>query len=413
MEDVFAHPGEGQDMLFDPEYDHPDTEETCSNCDLRRLIERPARVGRNPVIHYGLIASGNQVIKDGRIRDKLVQELGVLCFEMEAAGLMDNFPCLVIRGICDYSDSHKNKQWQNFAAVTAAAYAKELLSVVHASQVADTPPAELDADEKLLEKISSYEHEKIHRQLSQKRLIGTTQWFLNHPDFIAWFTEKKFSIGSGKTMIATAVVEAAKYQFSEFKFPTIYFYCDHEYYGKLDASYIVSSFIKQICQFLYQTSRPYPEDVVQDLRKFFGPRRTQPDFDDLQNIFSRLFYAVPNTIYIIDGIDALHEDHAIQLLKVIQRLFCNPNLSKSSRILLLSRDQVPGYINIDTFIDGIRRISISANVMQDIKNYIETSVSEKMMYRRLTDDNSLLKEIKETLLTESSNMYDANFINSL
>ena len=24
------------------------------------------------------------------------QELGILCFEMEAAGLMDNFPCLVI-----------------------------------------------------------------------------------------------------------------------------------------------------------------------------------------------------------------------------------------------------------------------------------------------------------------------------
>jgi nucleoside phosphorylase len=50
------------------------------------------------------------VIKHGGTRDKLVQELGILCFEMEAAGLMDNFPCLVIRGIGDYADSHKNKQ---------------------------------------------------------------------------------------------------------------------------------------------------------------------------------------------------------------------------------------------------------------------------------------------------------------
>jgi nucleoside phosphorylase len=46
---------------------------------------------------------------------------------MEAAGLMDVFPCLVIRGICDYSDSHKNKNWQEYAAATAASYAREIL----------------------------------------------------------------------------------------------------------------------------------------------------------------------------------------------------------------------------------------------------------------------------------------------
>ena len=46
---------------------------------------------------------------------------------MQVAGLVDTFLCLVIRGICDYADSHKNKQWQPYAAATAAAYAKELL----------------------------------------------------------------------------------------------------------------------------------------------------------------------------------------------------------------------------------------------------------------------------------------------
>jgi hypothetical protein len=47
---------------------------------------------------------------------------------MEGAGIMNSFPCLIIRGICDYADSHKNKQWQNYAAAVAAAYAKLLLS---------------------------------------------------------------------------------------------------------------------------------------------------------------------------------------------------------------------------------------------------------------------------------------------
>jgi hypothetical protein len=57
---------------------------------------------------------------------------------MEAAGLMNSFPCLVIRGICDYADSHKNKRWQSYAAATAAACAKEVLSVIPPAEVAKT-----------------------------------------------------------------------------------------------------------------------------------------------------------------------------------------------------------------------------------------------------------------------------------
>jgi len=59
----------------------------------------------------------------------------VLCVEMEAAGLMDEFSCLVIRGICDYADSHKNKRWQPYAAATAAVYMKELLDVIPAPEL--------------------------------------------------------------------------------------------------------------------------------------------------------------------------------------------------------------------------------------------------------------------------------------
>jgi nucleoside phosphorylase len=65
---------------------------------------------------------------------------------MEAAGLMNNFPCLVIRGICDYSDSHKRKDWQGYAAMVAAAYAKDLLSRIVPSQVeAETKMSELQS----------------------------------------------------------------------------------------------------------------------------------------------------------------------------------------------------------------------------------------------------------------------------
>jgi nucleoside phosphorylase len=118
----------------DEEEEEEEKEENCQFCDRTKTVKRTVRGMR---IHYGLIASGNQVIKDATIRDSLNKDLGVevLCVEMEAAGLMDNFPCIVIRGICDYADSHKNEDWQEHAAAVAAAFAKELLNFVQPSDV--------------------------------------------------------------------------------------------------------------------------------------------------------------------------------------------------------------------------------------------------------------------------------------
>ncbi|KAL4812736.1 violaceus kinesin [Aspergillus spinulosporus] len=111
-------------------YDHIGDGPSCSACDENQVVERPERATQEPHIHYGLIASGNQVMKDARTRDLLAGSQGILCFEMEAAGLMDEIPSLVIRGICDYCDSHKHKDWQPYAALAAAAYAKALLMQV-------------------------------------------------------------------------------------------------------------------------------------------------------------------------------------------------------------------------------------------------------------------------------------------
>lgn len=80
-------------------------------------------------------------MKDALTRDRISQQHKVMCFEMEAAGLSNDFPCVVIRGICNYSDSHKNDEWQGYAAATAAAYAKELLQIIPSSQVAGSQRA--------------------------------------------------------------------------------------------------------------------------------------------------------------------------------------------------------------------------------------------------------------------------------
>ncbi|KAL2832328.1 nucleoside phosphorylase domain-containing protein [Aspergillus pseudoustus] len=81
----------------------------------------------DPDIHIGLVASGDQVMRSEHAQDRLVREEGVIAFEMESAGIWDTFPCLVIKGVADYADVHKNKKWQNYAAATAASCAKAFL----------------------------------------------------------------------------------------------------------------------------------------------------------------------------------------------------------------------------------------------------------------------------------------------
>ncbi|CAG7995032.1 unnamed protein product [Penicillium salamii] len=135
----YGRPDLASDRLYQSHVVHPaDDDLPCDpNCGDELLISRRPRtqLEDSPAIHYGLIASANQLMKDAVARDKLAKQKDVLCFEMEAAGLMDNFPCLVIRGICDYADSHKNKVWQGYAAMTAAAYAKDLLGEIEPWQV--------------------------------------------------------------------------------------------------------------------------------------------------------------------------------------------------------------------------------------------------------------------------------------
>ncbi|KAM0512399.1 hypothetical protein ACHAPE_008848 [Trichoderma viride] len=104
--------------------------EECRNEYRRPMQDQILHSGSHPVIHYGLIASGNLVIKDTETRDRIAREHGAICVEMEAAGVMDVLPCLVIRGISDYANTQKNNVWQEYAAGAAASYAKLLLSVV-------------------------------------------------------------------------------------------------------------------------------------------------------------------------------------------------------------------------------------------------------------------------------------------
>jgi nucleoside phosphorylase len=142
MEDDENYKKPAEDRLYRIDYLHKGGP-TCEDCEVEALQDRPIRQAKREVtVHYGNIASSNTVMKNAMERDKYANDpnLNVLCFEMEAAGLMNFFPCLVIRGICDYSDSHKNDDWHNYAALAAASYARELLCVLKPQRIVSMPP---------------------------------------------------------------------------------------------------------------------------------------------------------------------------------------------------------------------------------------------------------------------------------
>lgn len=158
----YDYPGIAEDKLFESNYRHKhrlspsciclccsgDLDPVCEKalhsscadvgCDDGYLIARtrlqakgqPEQSGntvQQPAIHVGAIASGDTVLKSAVDRDRLSQETGVIGFEMEGAGVWDEVPCIVVKGVCDYADSHKHNGWQNFAAATAASAAKAIL----------------------------------------------------------------------------------------------------------------------------------------------------------------------------------------------------------------------------------------------------------------------------------------------
>jgi nucleoside phosphorylase len=85
------------------------------------------REAQKASIHFGRVASGDGVMKSGRHRDEITTREKVIAFEMESAGAWDYLPTIVIKSVCDYADSHKNKEWQEYAAATAAACTKAFL----------------------------------------------------------------------------------------------------------------------------------------------------------------------------------------------------------------------------------------------------------------------------------------------
>ncbi|KAF4466642.1 Pfs NB-ARC and Ankyrin domain [Fusarium albosuccineum] len=117
---TFVDPGQEKDSLYD-----------LDEGGTAHLVERERRQdSKRTRVWYGSIGSGDKLMKNARKRDELRDKYGIIGLEMEAAGTMNRIPVGVIRGVCDYGDEQKNKEWQPYAAAMAAAYAKAVLAEI-------------------------------------------------------------------------------------------------------------------------------------------------------------------------------------------------------------------------------------------------------------------------------------------
>jgi nucleoside phosphorylase len=310
----------GHDVLFEPTYEHVGGPE-CDRCSKDRLVYRAPRVDQDIMVHYGTIASGNQVIKDGVTRDQLNSELGgVLCFEMEAAGLMNSFPCLVIRGICDYADSHKNKKWQPYAAATAAAYAKELLSVIPAADIGRFNCRHEPELLKLLPIVSEAAFNSYNKRHNTFCLDGTRVGVLNEIDEWASGESEQCIFwlhgmaGTGKSTIARTVA----YNYSELNRLGASFFFSR---GGGDLGHAGKFFTTIAWQLAnaFPTVRRYICDAVagnkdiarQTLRDQWNQLILQP----LAKLKATLMQ--PSLVIVIDALDECEEDNDIRLLLLL------------------------------------------------------------------------------------------------
>lgn len=207
----YQRPPADSDILFRSDFRYILDQDTDAQIDQSHIVQRNPRLSMDPQIHYGLIASGDRVLKSAHKRESIRDKIGdILCFEMEACGLVTELPYMVIRGISDYADSHKNDQWQPYAAAVAAGCAKEMLLYLDVL----TPPTtlSLESEEDSISsgrpvggiiKITEEQRRKLLESLefdqfnARQRTIKlahkkTCRWLLGREEYVNWLDVTKF-----------------------------------------------------------------------------------------------------------------------------------------------------------------------------------------------------------------------------
>ncbi|KAI3336945.1 hypothetical protein HD806DRAFT_23229 [Xylariaceae sp. AK1471] len=426
----YCRPDSTADRLYIQSCIHIDADDVgcATSCDNDSLVIRRKRteIEDDPTIHYGLIASGNQLIKDAEMRDKLGAEKDVLCFEMEAAGLMNHFPCIVMRGICDYADTHKNEAWQGYAAMTAAVYAKDLLRLIHPNRVAAEKRlcdvvSELQGDVRQTKATVEALHADTHfdrikawfsppdpstnfNSAAETRHEGSGNWFLQHERYLNWKSSRNSVLwlhgipGCGKTILSSTIIKDLTSDTGCAQ-KLLYFYFDFSDDKKQHLEGAVRSLVSQ----LYHERH----DVRWHLDSLYEPYKKNDRKPPLESICSALQAMIENigeVWVVLDGLDECKEDGREQLLAWIRSLH---DSQVNTHLLATSRQEQDIKSAFEGWIRTNNSITIQGDLIyKDIKAYIATRLQDgSPLYKRWRLRPDVLSNIEAELSAKADGMF--------
>ena len=407
---AFTHPGPEQDVVFEPNYDHTTIEsevDGCNECNPDRMRPRQPRETQDPIVHYGLIASGHHLMRHGATRDKLAHKQGVLCFETEAAGLKDAAQYLVIRGICDYADSHSSKLWHAYAAVAAAAYAKEVLSFIPTFPKALSLAANTHAEAAPVLDALLLTRPEVDRKslvaLKGRRVDGTCEWLIQHPSYQEWLANANLPLlwisggpGKGKTMLAIYITEVLQPVVDAAKNVLLYYFCSNRDKNRNSALTIMRGIIHQ-----WIDLHPHLAQCIKN--SFEGTETTKytvSSFVPLWRVFLTLLRQSGSSqvVCVLDGVDECQKESLRQLLDAVGN-YLSKSWEKSRarlKLILLSRPQ-PAVL--ESKLGQYQQIKLDdsgTEISHDVERYIFAKVAELASEQNLSEE--MVAKVQQALL---------------
>ncbi|KAF5724687.1 ankyrin repeat [Fusarium mundagurra] len=418
VEAGYGRPHKDTDRLYKAEFVHPSGTTSClTACPESNLVQREPRKKDqdSPMVHYGLIASGSQLMEDAMARDRLAVNEGVLCFEMEAAGLANHFPCIAIRGICDYSDSHRGDDWQGYAALVAAAYAKELLLLIPPENVEDEQKIkdiifelrepifetkeqvgaihrskEKEEETKILHWLQATDYTAEQQSFFQQHQSGTGQQFTSSREFESWLRTKNTMLfcsgmpGAGKTIITAITVDYLKTRFKDDHGTGVaYVYCNYQTTKKQEVQDLFTSILKQLAQLQH----PLPSALKSlYLEKCNG--RERPSADDVNKTLRDVINSFDQVFIMVDAIDEFEATESLfsELSSLQEHTLAN--------LFITSRPPAQSLENTLYKLRGCLRKDIQADD-HDVKLYIDQRMTDMLLLSEA--NNEISERIKEDL----------------
>ncbi|OJJ01824.1 hypothetical protein ASPVEDRAFT_192125 [Aspergillus versicolor CBS 583.65] len=368
---------------------------------------RPDRPDKHSRIHYGVIASGNTLCRDRDFREEMQKKFDAICFDMEAAGVMNNFQGLVVRGISDYADCHKNDDWHSYAAASAAGYAKLLLSYVplnvkHAGSLGygTTRAPEHGVQEmKVLDWISKETFESRHVDHLNRLQPDTGDWFLRSRQFkrfVGGIVTRLFCPGmpgAGKTMISTLAIDFLRREYQQDPMVAVCFlYFDYRI--KYDN---VTELLAIILRQLAAQKLPLAEPVRLLFEKY-GIRDSKPPLKEHILTLQAVLLQWKTVFLVVDAIDECPSSNSTRqaFLEDLHAIQANSKL----RIMITSRPN-PDIVGVMKY-GGARFLEIRARD-EDVKAYIKGRLRKS---DGLAGQNSKLqRRIKRQITNAADGMF--------